>query len=300
MLDDFEAKGDGDLKQGIDPINEELYSKEDIPSLAAAVAVYITAFSKEPFNEPWTVEKGVFDVDDIGQLTSLIIEILQTPKSIRITGDDSNQQMILPHQQEDENSEELIINTRYALSDIINAYAYAMNDSDSILLLKAGNKTFELNKQRLNWQAHEEVTAVARFTNISPTDQSSVSEQILDEVSHYLNTDDKKDLEGSLENIRTAYLGEIANLGNEIFLLEALTAYREKFKSNLPQRVIYLTKPGTGVEPEGKEGRNIKFLEVLIKQAYGQKMKIIPTKKLYKDPQGGDTIIYYYKIIEKA
>ncbi|MBP8707731.1 MAG: hypothetical protein KBH94_03280 [Caldisericia bacterium] len=266
-------------------IETSLYSPEDIPSIASAVAVYINAFSKEPFNEKWHTENGnQFNTQDMDQLSDFLKQVLFNPNELEINSAGNKQIMEFNN---------MLIETKYPLSNIINTYASCLNNKESVLIVRNDNKLYELsNGERIPEGSENKSDALVRLINYSPNEKS-ISTHILDEVGHYLNEQEKKDLLSSIQNVKTGYFGEIVNLKDQdsglgSFIMFSFRKYLSKFKDSLPDQYIYMTKHGTSIENEKNSSQ---FMDKMFSKVFNPE-NVRKTKKIYSN----NTIIYIYNI----
>jgi len=266
-------------------IETSLYSFEDIPSIASAVAVYINAFSKEPFNEKWHTENGnQFNTQDMDQLSDFLKQVLFNPNELEINSAGNKQIMKFNN---------MLIETKYPLPDIINIYASCLNNENAVLIVRNDNKLYELsNGERIPEGSENKSDALVRLINYSPNEKS-ISEQILDEVGHYLNKEEKKDLLGSIQNIKTGYFGEIVNLKDQnsglgSFIIHSFGRYLKEFEDSLPNQYIYMTKHGTSIENEKNSSQ---FMDRMFFKVFNPE-NVKKIKKIYSN----NTIIYIYNI----
>lgn len=271
-------------------IDPTLYKKDDIPSLTAAIFVYLRAFSKYPFNETWTSTDPSFSFEDDSQLFELIEEILSNPTDVNIHGTINTQTMTY-------NGREYL--TQYPISSITNAYSNALDNPEATLIVKSGGKNFNLSiGERLTKEETVNASAVARLVNYSP-DKCSVSNSILKEVGAYLQEDEKEILTSNVSELQTVYLGEIANIkSNENkttpFTLEAFGQYLMQFGNNLPNQIVYLTKLGTSIE--NKHRNNASFLKPLLRFVF-PRHEIEETVLKFDQEK---TLIYIFKILSES
>ncbi|KUK77673.1 MAG: hypothetical protein XD93_0164 [candidate division WS6 bacterium 34_10] len=274
---------------------EPIYEKADIPSLAAALTIYVTAFSKPPFNEKWTVQEGDFNPEEFEDLNSFLINVLDKPQDLIINSIANDKQI--------NQFRDIKFETVYPLNKIISSYAEALRDPEAVLLLKGNsNDIYRLSEgERIN--ANTSPTAVARFVNYSPEKINSLKS----EISSYLSDEDIQEVMNDLLDAnRILYLAETVNLNENILQLGSFTRqstdiYKEKYGKKLPDRVMYLTKPGTEVERNnGKRNLNRRFMKAIIERNYPKGTQFEHKRFTFTDFNGEDILIYLSKIDEVA
>ena len=274
---------------------EPTYEEADIPSLAAALTIYVTGFSKPPFNEKWEVKEGDLNPEDPSNLNNFLNNVLHEPSELIIKSNGDDKQIT--------QFKDIVFETEYPLNKIIVPYVKALKDPDSLLLLKgSSNDVYKLSEgERIN--ENTSPRAVARFVNY-PNEKIT---ELSNEISEYVQAEDiNKVMEDLLDAKRALYLGEIVNLDDNLikqgsFSRQSLKIYLEKYGQTLPDRVMYLTKPGTGVERQNdKENLNRRFMKALIERCFPRGTKFDHKRFAFDDSVGEKVIIYLSKIDEIA
>lgn len=273
---------------------DPIYEEKDIPSLAASITLYVTAFSREPFNEKWETINGGLKPEDPNDLNRFISEVLHNPSGLIIQHNEDQQTM---------DFKGTTVRTLYPLNKIILSYVEALKNPEAVLLLKTNSGyIYKLSPPHSERMEDNEVpVAVARFVNYN----EEQIPKLLDEMSSYLEPEELGKLKNEFVGAqRLLYLGEIVNLNDNLiqqgsFTKQTLEIYTEKYGDNLPDRVIYLTKPGTGVERVGRrEKLNNRFMKALIEKSYPKETKFDHRRFIFTDSSGENTIIYISKINE--
>jgi hypothetical protein len=270
---------------------ESLSPKEKV-GLTVAVSVNVMAFSKAPFNEPWyDISNGdLRELQDINEMSRIVSSILEDPSLLKIQSDEEGNEIW--EKQSPDPLSGYKVKTEYPLSKILKTYIREIRDPESVLLVKYTNsdnkeRIVDLSKATIDDFPIEPV-AVFRIRNI----KNNVIDEVIGEVVDYLNEEQKVDLESTLLEEHTAYLGEVANLKNEgLFLLSALKASISSFNP-FPKQIVYLTKPGTSIEDSD---RDINPISRIIKGVY-KSLSLVEEKKAYENEFGDKSVLYIYKI----
>lgn len=286
MIIPEESKNINEQENQLEDINSALYTQEDIPSIAAAAGVYITAFSNPPYNEKWEVgDSSSFNPNDLNQLTDFLVNVLQRPQDIEIKGNNSEQEILF---------DGINIKTKYPLANIINAYSSAVDNKEAVLLVRSNGSLFRLSDgEKMSKEDMANSDAIVRLVNYLP-ENGSVSDQLLDEVGYYLKREEKEDFKENIEEKKSVYFGEVVNLRENIsgqagFILTSFKEYFEKYKDDLPEQIIYMTKPGTSIQ---NSDRNSQFMDRILQKAF-QGRTIEKTIKHYNQDSA---IIYIFKV----
>ena len=262
-------------------IDPELYREGDISSLTAALLPYLLAFGKPPFNEEWHSNSPDFHFDQ-NNLQPLLERILWNPGNVEIKGSNNSQTMTV---------DEIEYYTQFPLSSILEAYATAMYDShNSFLMVRANEKLYPIQGDRIPKDEVSKATAVARFIYYDP-EKKSISDSILGEVGSYLDKPEKTALTDALGEKTTLYLGEIVNLGHDLlFTPRAIKKCFEQFQNRLPEQVVLFTKQGTSIQNNDRDAKSL--LELFLPKYYPGKS--IDIEKL--EFNNGETLICIAKI----
>jgi hypothetical protein len=264
------------------------FSSEEKKGLAVAISVNIAAFSKPPFNEPWIeiIQQTKIPILKIQDIYAIIKLILSHPNSLKIFRNEENFEVweIL----EPISKKRTKVITTFPLSFLIGSYIREIRDPNSVLLIKYlnadGNEiTIDLSKNTIPDTPVEPI-GVFRIRNI----MENVRQEVVDEVSYYLGTEQKNQLFYSLKEVHSAYLGEIANLRNNgLFILSALKASLTSFKPK-PKQIIYVTKTGTSIENENL--RDNPILSIIRKIFRSNSISIVKT--IYGRENNQEVLLY--------
>ena len=274
----------------------EDFPKEKLSGLMVATSVYVMQFMKEPFKEEWmdvTSETSRTLVED--EIPEIIESILESPSRVEAEEDQEEGSELLILKGEDGSVRK--IEARYPFSEVLRAYVRDIKDPRSVVVIKSQEgdgavSTIDLSSSSLEASNGIKPLGVARYRNIS-TDGPSIRDSLVEEISYYFDKEeDLREVLGSISEVHTVYLGEVANLSGGNFALESMEFVRRKFSNNLPGQVVYLTTPGTSVE-KSLGDRNI--VSVALRMVYGRDYEIKVSKFEKENSKLGKVLVYVYK-----
>lgn len=274
------------------------YTPEQLDGLAAASAVYISVFSKPPFSETWTIKEGVsdlkqrlgleqFNTENSDHLFSLTKYLVENIDKVQISESGDKQLVTL-----DNNVQ---IETVYSIDNILTTYGREIKDPSSLLLLKyedetGTEKTIDLTIDKVEGQIIKP-TGIVRVRNV----ETSVGSHIEEEIGHYISEESMQELKNILMETRTAYLGEVGNIGtDQRLMLTAIPKIFAKFQP-LPKQVVLFTKVGSSILQEEGKNNDI-MLRILNKFVYkGQELQHV--QKQYPDATNSGIVVNIYQVV---